>query len=141
MNERLAASLGPRRYTASVMVAFGLTALLMAGIGTYGVMAYLVSTTTRELGIRIALGAKRSQVAGLVLGRGLALTGAGVMLGVVSALALSRLLSSVLFGIASTDPLTFGAAVVVVFSVATVACWLPARRATRVDPVAVLRAE
>ena len=141
MNERLAASLGPRRYTASVMVAFGLTALLMAGIGTYGVMAYLVSTTTRELGIRIALGAKPSQVAGLVLGRGLALTGAGVMLGVVSALALSRLLSSVLFGIASTDPLTFGAAVVVVFSVATVACWLPARRATRVDPVAALRAE
>ena len=104
-------------------------------------MAYLVSTTTRELGIRIALGATRSRVAGLVLRRGLVLTAAGVMLGVLSAFAVSRLLSSVLFGIAPTDPLTFGAAMVVVFSVATLACWIPARRATRLDPVAALRAE
>jgi ABC-type antimicrobial peptide transport system permease subunit len=120
---------------------FGLVALVLAAIGVYGVLAYAISRSTREIGIRMALGAQRRTVLALVLGRGLKLAGAGIVLGLMGAMASTRLLRSLLFGVGPTDPLTFVVVPLLLVFVALLACWLPARRAANVDPMAALRCE
>jgi predicted permease len=129
------------RFTMALTGAFAVLALLLAAIGVYGVMSYAVAQRTREVGIRMALGAQTGQVVGMVLRRGLRIVGWATGLGVVASLGASRLLRTQLFGVSAADPLTLVAACVVLTGVAVVACWLPARRAARVDPVVALREE
>jgi putative ABC transport system permease protein len=116
-------------------------ALLLAAIGLYGVLACTVTQRTREIGIRTALGAQRPEVIGLVLRQGMKLTGLGILIGLAGAFGLTRLIRSLLFGVAPTDPLTFAVIPVMLAAVALLACWLPARRAAKVDPMEVLRCE
>jgi putative ABC transport system permease protein len=120
---------------------FGGLALLLAAIGVYGVMAYTVAQRTREFGIRIALGAQHHDVLGLVARYGARLILAGVALGLLAAFAVTRLLAGLLFGVSDKDPVTFAFVALLLSGVALVACYLPARRATRVDPLAALRHE
>ena len=121
--------------------AFGLLALALVVTGLYGVVAYVVSQRTREIGIRMALGAKREDVLSLVVRQGLTLTSIGVAIGVVVALGLTRFLASLLYGVKPTDPLTIALVSVVLIVTAVFACYVPARRATQVDPVVALRCE
>jgi len=141
MNEVVAASVGSRRLSASLLTVFAGVALLLAAIGTYGVMAYTVTQRTREVGIRIALGAARRDVFRLILGQGLVLISIGIGVGVMGAFFASRALSSVLYGVGSLDAGAFVIAIVSLAVVALLACFLPARRATLVDPIIALRAE
>ena len=141
MDDVLAPSLAEPRLGTILMTSFGLVALLLAAIGLYGVMASLVRDQTREIGIRIALGASVSRVRSEVLLRAAAVAGAGAVVGLVGALATSRLLSSLLFQVSPSDPVSLGGACLVLLLVAGVAAYIPARRATRVDPVQALRAE
>jgi ABC-type antimicrobial peptide transport system permease subunit len=129
------------RMGASVFGLFGVLGTLLAAVGLYGVMAYLVSRRTREMGIRLALGAEQSQVLALVLRQGLTRTLAGIGLGLVAAVGLTRALAAILYGVSPTDPATFlGVSLTLVF-VATIASWLPARRAASVSPSVALRYE
>ncbi len=141
MEEVVSRSLAERRFQLQAIGAFALVALLLAAIGIYGVMAFWVSQRTPEIGIRIALGAAGSDVIGMVLRQGLSLTLWGVAAGLAGALPLSRLLRTLLFGTAPFDPLTFGGISILLAVAALLACFIPARRATRVDPVVALRAE
>jgi putative ABC transport system permease protein len=126
----------------SILIAiFAAVALLLAAVGIYGVMAYLVAQRTREIGIRMALGASAPTVMRMVVGRGLALTLAATLIGIAGAAALSRTLATLLFGVAPLDPATFVAAAAVLGGVALLASYLPARRAARVDPVVALAEE
>ena len=141
MDERLGESVAQRRFNMLLLVGFGALALLLAIVGTYGVIAYSVSQRTQEIGIRMALGATRRDVLAMVLGGALRLAGAGVTIGVLLAAAATQLLSSLLFDVRSTDPGTFGATIAILLAAALTAAYLPARRATRVDPMAALRSE
>lgn len=134
-------STGTRRFRAILLGSFAAVGLMLATIGIYGVMAYSVAQRRRELGIRMALGADRGSLMGMVLRRGLLLAGLGIGLGAVGALGAGSLLNNFLFGVASTDPTTFGAVAVFLLGVALMACYLPARRATRVDPTVAMRSE
>ena len=129
------------RFLTLLLSAFSAVALILASVGLYGVISYSVVQRRREFGIRIALGAQHLPVVGLVLGRGLLLAGAGIFIGLAGAFALTRLLSGFLFGITATDPATFIAVSLVLGAVAILASYLPARRATQVDPLIALRAE
>jgi len=129
------------RTGAVVLGVFGLLGLVLAAIGIYGVMSYSVSRRTREIGLRMALGAETRDVIKLIIKQGMGLTLIGAMLGVMLAVAVTRLLTSLLYGVTATDPVTFAAVVLFVISVAVLACYLPARRATRVDPMTALRCE
>jgi predicted permease len=120
---------------------FGAMGLILGALGIYGVLAYLVSQRTREIGVRLALGARPRDVLGMVVGRGLRLAGLGVAIGLAASLVLTRLMQGVLYGVTPTDPLTFSGVAVALLAVAGFASWLPARRATRVDPLVALRAE
>jgi predicted permease len=134
-------SLITARLTNSLLAGFAATALLLALTGIYGVMSLNVANRRNEFGIRLALGAQTSNVLKLILGQGLRLAIVGVALGVLAALALTRLLKGLLFGISASDPLTFAAIAVLLVGVALLACWIPARRATKVDPLEALRSE
>jgi predicted permease len=141
LTETVSASLDQRRFSLEIVGLFALTALLLAAIGIYGVLSYLVSERTHEIGIRLALGAERQNILRMLLryGLGLAITGAGV--GLACVLLLSNLMAGALYGIRPMDPMTFGTAIVVFIGVALLACYLPARRAMKVDPMVALRCE
>jgi putative ABC transport system permease protein len=124
-----------------IVALFALTALLLAGLGIYGVISYIVSERTHEMGIRLVLGAKRSDVLRLVLGQGARLALIGVVVGLVAAAGLTRLMRTMLFGVSAVDPLTFAAVTILFCVVALAACYIPARRAMRVDPIVALRHE
>ncbi|HKG60290.1 MAG TPA: ABC transporter permease [Pyrinomonadaceae bacterium] len=134
-------SLVTARLTNSLLVGFAVTALLLALTGIYGVMSLNVANRRNEFGIRLALGAQTSNVLKLILGQGLKLAAVGVALGLLAAIAFTRLLKGLLFGISASDPLTFGLIAALLVGVALLACWIPARRATRVDPLKALRNE
>jgi len=141
MNEVIAESLAARRFSMILLDAFAVVALLLASLGLYGVISYLVGQRTHELGIRLALGAQRRDILQLVLQNGMKMALAGVGLGLVAALALTRLLAKMVYGISTTDPLTFTFITLLLSAVALLACLLPARRATKVDPLVALRYE
>jgi macrolide transport system ATP-binding/permease protein len=128
-----------QRLAATLLAIFGGMALFLAAIGLYGVMSYSVSQSTRELGVRMALGAAANDVLRLVISRGLKLTIAGIVIGTTAALLLTRLMGNLLYKVSPRDPIAFGAALIILIAVALVACFLPARRATRIDPVRALR--
>jgi putative ABC transport system permease protein len=141
MRELLDQSLALRWFNTVVVSLFAGSSLLLAMLGIYGVIAWTVRQRTREIGVRMAMGAQRSAVLALVLRSGLKLAGAGIVLGLIGALGLTRLLRGLLFGVGPTDPLTFVAVPLLLVSVVLLACWLPARRAARVDPMEALRHE
>ncbi len=135
------AALGGRYFNLALLAAFAGTALVLAVAGIYGVMAYSVTRRRREIGVRVALGASPGSVRRLILGQGLATTAEGAACGVLGALGLSRTLESLLFGVTPTDPLTFAGVIAILGSAAALACYVPARRATRTDPVEAMRQE
>jgi len=141
MRQLVSASAAQRRFTLLLIAVFAAVALLMAAIGLYGVMAYNVTQRAREIGIRVALGAQGADVLRLVVGQGLRLVTLGVALGLIAALALTRLMKKLLFEVSATDPMTFAGVALLLALVALLACWIPARRATRVDPMVALRVE
>jgi ABC-type antimicrobial peptide transport system permease subunit len=140
-DEYISRSLARPRFNTLLLSIFAGTALVLTAIGIYGVLAYSVAQRTSEIGIRIALGAGKSSIFRLIVGQAMTLVGISLVLGIAGAFAATRLLSSLLFGVGAADPGTFAAIVVLVSAVAFVAAWLPARRATRVDPIIALRAE
>jgi putative ABC transport system permease protein len=141
MEERVEASTAPRRLNALLLGVFAALALLLSAVGTYGVIAYSVAQRTRELGIRMALGAERADLLRMVALDGLTLACAGVILGVAAALGLTQFLASMLFSVRPADPLTFASVSVLLVAVALVSSYIPARRATKVDPLVALRYE
>jgi len=137
----ISGSLAERRFTMLLLIIFAATALLLAAVGIYGVMSYTVGRRAHELGIRVALGATRQEIAGLVLRQGIKLAGIGLLAGLAAALGLTRLLASMLYGVHPADPVTLAAVAVVLGVIALLACYLPARRAASVDPIIALRWE
>jgi putative ABC transport system permease protein len=141
MDELVAASVAPRRFQMTLVLLFAAAALLLASLGIYGVVSYSVGQRSAEMGIRIALGAAPASIRRMVLWQGLTPVLAGLVAGVAASLALGRLLASLLFGVAAGDPATVSVVVLLLTLVAAVATYVPARRATRVDPVRALREE
>ncbi len=141
LDQLVAKSLGQRRFTLMLMVLFGVIALVLSAIGIYGVMAFAVTQRTQEIGIRMALGASALDVLKMVVGSGMFLAAIGVAAGLIGAFALTRLMASLLFGVSPTDLVTFGLVTGGLLMVALLACYIPARRATKVDPLVALRYE
>jgi ABC-type antimicrobial peptide transport system permease subunit len=142
LEEQVSQSLAPLRINVIMLGAFGTIALLLASVGLYGVASYSVTLRTREIGVRMALGARRSSVLGLVLGRGLIVVAIGIAIGLAAAAALApRVPANLLPNVNARDPLTFATTALVLVAVALIANYLPARRATRIDPLIALRGE
>jgi putative ABC transport system permease protein len=139
LNDMVTASLSERRFSLEMVGLFALTALLLAGLGIYGVISYIVSERTHEIGVRLALGAQSRNILRMVLRQGLGLAIAGAAVGLVCALVVSHLMAGLLYGVRPTDPLTFAGVAVLLIGVALLACYIPARRATSVDPLVALR--
>ena len=130
-----------QRFATIMLGAFAVFALILAAVGVYGVMSYLVSQGTHDIGVRMALGASQSGILGMVVRQGMELAAAGIVLGLLGAVALTRVMSTLLFGVTATDVVTFAVVPLMLAFVAAIACYLPARRATYVDPVIALRDE
>jgi putative ABC transport system permease protein len=141
MDSLIAGSLGPQRFATTLLAVFAGLAILLAAIGLYGLMSYSVAQRTNEIGIRMALGAQQGEVLRMVLRQGAKLALAGIVAGVVVGLVLTRLMESLLYGVSAADPLSFAGAAVLLVLVALLACYIPARRAMRVDPMVALRYE
>jgi predicted permease len=141
MNQVIAESVERRKFTMGLLTIFAITAMSLAALGLYGVLSYAVTQRTREIGIRMALGGRRLDVLRLVVGQGMKMTMIGAIAGLIASLALTRLMKGLLFGVSASDPLTFAAVALLLAIVALVACWFPARRATKVDPMVALRCE
>ena len=141
MDQIVSQSVAPRRFSMLLLTVFAIVALALASIGIYGMLSYAVAQRTREIGLRMTLGAQRGNVLRLVIGQGMKLAIVGVALGLIASLALTRTMANLLFGVSAKDPLTFAAIALLLAVVALLACWLPARRATKVDPMVALRYE
>jgi len=141
MDEIVDANVADRRQQMTLLGAFAGLALLLASIGLYGVLSYTVTQRSREIGLRMALGASAANVTRLVVGHGIALTGAGLAIGLIGSWAATRALKNMLYGVSATDPMTLGAVAVLLTLISLTACWIPARRASRLDPIVVLREE
>ncbi len=141
MDERVASSVGRERFYATLIAVFAAVALVMSAVGLYGVIAYAVSQRTHELGVRVALGASAQRISNMVIGEGLALTAAGMVVGLIASVAVGRTMSTLLYGVSAIDPMTFGGVIAVLGVVAALASWIPARRAARVDPLIAMRGE
>jgi len=141
LNETLSESLAQRRFSMEMITSFAATALLLAAIGIYGVISYMVTERTQEIGIRLALGAQRQNILAIVLGQGLRLVLAGATAGLIGALIIAELMATLLYGVRPTDPITFVAVAALFVAVALFACYVPARRAMKVDPIVALRYE
>jgi putative ABC transport system permease protein len=141
MDEILSETMAQPRFQAWLLSLFGIVALVLAAVGLYGVLAYAVSQRTHEIGIRMALGAQKRNVLSLVIGQGMRLALIGVGVGTAAAFALTRVMASLLYEVTPTDPLTFVSVAFLLLAIAWLACWLPARRAARVDPMEALRYE
>jgi putative ABC transport system permease protein len=141
LEEHIGVSLFLQHMAATVLSIFGLLALSLATVGLCGVMAYTVAQRTRELGIRVSVGAKQSDILKLILGQGLMLTAIGMIGGLVTALAVTRLSAGLLYGVSAADPMTFTVVALILLGVALIAGYFPARRATKVDPMIALRME
>ena len=141
MEEILADSIARQRFSMLLLAIFAAVALVLAGVGIYGVMSYSVAQRTREIGIRMALGAQTGAVLKLAVGYGMKLVIAGLVIGLIAAFALTRVMSTLLFGVTATDPTTFTLISLLLIAVAAIASYVPARRATRVNPIIALRYE
>jgi putative ABC transport system permease protein len=141
MEQVLSESVSEPRYRTGLLGLFALVALILAGVGIYGVIAYTTAQRSREIAVRLALGAQSKDVLKLIIGQGIRLSFAGLLLGLGGALSLTRVMKTLLFGISATDPLTFAVIALLLMAVALLACWIPARRATKVDPMIALRCD
>jgi putative ABC transport system permease protein len=141
MDDRLYDSLARQRFASAMLGAFAAFALLLAAVGVYGVMSYLVTQSTHDIGVRVALGAQPADILGLVVRQGLLLAAVGIAAGLIGSAALTRLMASLLFGVSATDALTFGSVAAILAAVVCAATMIPARRATGVDPMVALRDE
>ena len=141
MDEIVDLNVADRQQQMTLLGAFASLALVLASLGLYGVLSYSVTQRSREIGLRMALGASASSVIRMIVARGLSLTAIGLVIGLVAASLATRAMKNLLYGVASTDPATFGSVALLLGIIALIACWAPARRASRVDPITVLREE